>query len=90
MQDGAIRKVTEMSEDARHAMEGLLGRSLADDEAVSINVYKPAPTGELRHRATRSLLERIDKTAARAGGVPDQEIEAAIDEAADHVRRHPE
>jgi hypothetical protein len=90
MDNGALRKVTELPTDARHAMEHLLGRSLREDEAISINVYKPAPTGPAREDASGRLLERIDKTAQRARGVPEKEIEAAIDEAADHVRHHPE
>ena len=90
MQNGALRKVTELSADARHAMESILGRSLHEDEAISVNVYQPAPTGVAREDASRRLLERIDKTARRVQGVPDAEIDAAIDEAVDHVRHHPE
>jgi hypothetical protein len=90
MQNGALRKVTELSSDTRHAMESLLGRSLREDEAITINVYKPAPTGAARQQASQRLLERIDKTAERVKGSPESEIEAAIDEAADHVRHHPE
>ena len=90
MQDGALRKVTELSSDARHAMESLLGRSLREDEAIAINVYKPARTGAARQQASQRLLERIDMTAERVQGIQENEIDAAIDEAADHVRHHPE
>jgi hypothetical protein len=71
-------------------MEGILGRSLRDDEAVSITTYKLAPRGKAREEASRHLLERIDKTAERAAGVPEEQIDAAIDEAVDYVRRHSE
>ena len=90
MQNGALRKVTELSSDTRHAMEGLLGRTLREDEVSDINLYKLAPTGAARQEASQRLLERIDKTAERVKGIPESEIEAAIDEAADHVRHHPE
>ena len=90
MQDGALRKVAELPPDTRQAMERILGRALLEDEAIAINVYQPAPTGEARDEASRQLLERIDKTAQRAKGVSDKEIDAAIDEATDHVRHHPE
>jgi hypothetical protein len=90
MQNGALRKVAELSADARHAMESILGRPLRDDEAVAVNVYKPAATGAARDEASRRLRERIDKTAQRAHGVPETEVDAAIDEAVDHVRHHPE
>ena len=90
MQNGALRKVVELSADARHAMESIVGRPLRDDEAVSVNVYKPAPSGPAREAATRCLRARIDKTVLKVQGIPDTEIDAAIDEAVDHVRHHPE
>jgi hypothetical protein len=90
LENAVLRKVTELPADARHAMEHILGRSLREDESISINVYRPSPTGQARQEASRRLLERIDKTAQRASGVPEEEIEAAIDEATDHVRHNPE
>ena len=90
MQNGALRKVTELSVDTRQAMEGILGRSLREDEAISINVYNPAPTGKAREEASRRLLERIDKTTQRVKGVPEKEIDAVIDEALDRARHHRE
>ena len=47
-------------------------------------------TEELRQKLSRQLLDRVDKTAANAADVPDDEIDAAIDEATDHVRHNPE
>jgi hypothetical protein len=88
MQNGALCRVAELSADARHAMESMLGRPLRDDEAVSVNVYRPAPTGAARGDISRRLRERIDKTAKRVQGIPEAEIDATIDEAVDHVRHH--
>ena len=90
MQDGALRKVTELAAETRHAVERILGRSLREDEAISVNVYKPAPTGALREELSRRLLERIDKTAQKLQGIPEKEIDSAIDEAVDHVRHRKE
>jgi hypothetical protein len=90
VQDGALRRVAELPADARHAIEGMLGRPLREDEALSVNVYKPAPRGAVREGISRRLLERIDKTAKKVEGVPEAEIDAAIDEAVDYVRHHPE
>jgi hypothetical protein len=67
-----------------------IGRSLREDEAIAVNVFKSAPTGQAREDASRRLLERIDRTAQKARGIPEVEIDAAIDEAVDHVRHHPE
>jgi hypothetical protein len=71
-------------------MESILGRPLREDEAISVNTYRPAPTGRAREEASRRLLERVDKTAQKAMGIPDEQIDAAIDEAADYVRHHSE
>jgi hypothetical protein len=90
MKDAALRKVAELPPDTRHAMENIIGRSLREDEAISIHVYKPAPTGDAREEASHRLLERIDKTAQKVQGVPEEEIDAAINEATDYVRHHPE
>lgn len=53
-------------------------------------LIREGATGEAREEIFRRLFERIDNTAARASGVPDSEIDAAIDEAADFVRHHRE
>lgn len=90
MQTGALRRVTELSADTRHAMESILGRSLQEDEVISINTYKPASRGSAREEISHRLLERVDKTAQRVKQVPDEEIDAAIDEATDYVRHHSE
>jgi putative heme iron utilization protein len=71
-------------------MEGILGRSLQEDEVVSITTYKLAPRGRAREEASTRLLERIDKTAKRVEGESEKQIDAAIDEAADYVRHHRE
>ena len=90
MRKGVLHPVTELSAETRHAVESLLGRSLQEQEAICVNVYQPAPTGPAREEASRRLLERIDRTAARAEGVPEDEREAALEEAVDHVRHSPE
>jgi hypothetical protein len=90
MANGALHKVTELTSDTRHAMESVIGRSLREDEVITVNVFKPSPTGQARKEASRRLLDRIDRTAQKARGIPEGDIDAAIDEAVDHVRHHPE
>jgi hypothetical protein len=90
MHDGALRRVCELPQDARLMMERIVGRSLLEDEVIAVNVYKAAPIGPARVGATRLLIERIERTAQSASGVPEEEIDAAIDEAAEFVRHHPE
>ena len=84
-------RVRDLSPDQRVALEGLMGRRLRDDESLAIQasrVMKEAPVGEERARAYRDYLANCDKIARRADTVPDEELEAAIDEASHRVR-HP-
>jgi hypothetical protein len=89
----AIYKAHDLSPDYRRVVEALLGRGLDENESVIVrafggNIVQPAPTGKDRDEAFRRLRARIDETAQRADGVPEEEIDAAIDEAADYVRHH--
>jgi hypothetical protein len=84
----AIHKANELPSDARRVVERVLGRVLGPDEEVSIMALSPhgAPTGETRQELARQLEDRITRTAESVRGVPDDEQEAVIDEALNHVR----
>jgi hypothetical protein len=93
MQKSVIYQARELSPEMRRAAEVLLGGALDADEMITVRtskgrLLKEAPTGEVREEAFRRLFDRIDQTAKRAEGVPEEDIDAAIDEAVDHVR-HP-
>ena len=45
-------------------------------------------TGQAREDAFQKLFERIDNTAMRAEGVPEEKFNAAIYEAIDYVRHN--
>ena len=87
----AIHKAKELPSDARRAVEHVLGRALEPDEEVSIMAFPPhdAPTGEARQVLARQLEDRITRTAESVRGVPNDEQEAAINEALNHVRPKP-
>ena len=89
MHNNALRKAAQLTPPVRAAFESVLGRDLSDDETVSIHAYaaRPAPTDKAREAAYKRVLEFGDKLAQRAKDVPEQEIDAAIDEALDYVRR---
>ena len=91
MQNIAIHKANELPSDARRAVEQVLGRVLEPEEEVSIMAFSPhpAPTGEARQQIARQLQERITRTAEAVRNVPDDEQEAAIQEALDSVRPNP-
>lgn len=82
--------VKELSVEQRHAFESLLGRPLRDDEGLAIQpsvIVKSAPEGADRERAFREYLAHLDKLADRVKDIPEDEIDAVIDEAVDDVRR---
>ena len=87
----AIHKANELPSDARRVVERVLGRVLEPDEEVSIMAFSPhdAPTGEARQKLARQLEDRISRTAESVRHVPEDEQEAAIDEALNHVRANP-
>lgn len=88
-----VHSVKDMSADQRSAIESLLGRHLRDEEKLSIRpitVVKEAPTGEERTRAARLYLDSLDHMADRVKDIPDEELDAAINEALEYVRREPE
>lgn len=78
-----------MSTDQRLAIEDLLGRRLRDDEKLSIrpiSITKEAPPLTRRIEISepmRYYFHRIDEQRKNA---PEEEIDAAIDEALRHAR----
>ena len=86
--------VRNLPPDARRAVERLLGRGLDEDEEVTItvrpplNIIKPAPTGAERDEAFRLFIEQSNEISKRLENVPDEELEALIDEAYDVVHHH--
>ncbi len=92
MQNNALRTARELTPPVRAAFESVLGRRLADDETVSIHTYqaRPAPNGSARDAAYQRLIAFGDQLAQRVQGVPEEEIDAAMDEALDYVEDHPE
>ena len=86
-----VHKARDLSPDIRTAVEALLGRPLQDDESIAVKAFKgevvkPAPTGSLREKAFQRLQSRMDNTGRRLCGLPEGELDAAIDEAVETVR----
>ena len=88
MQTISIRRADELGNAARSAVESLLGRKVADEEHVTVMAY-PAQSAEGepdRKAAVQNLIEDLDSMSASASHVPDDEMDALIDEAIRHVR----
>ena len=88
MSNVLIHKARELKPQTRAAVEAELGRSLKDDEDVSIMAFASheAPTGEGRLRAGQKLktyFKRIDKQTAT---VTEEDAESALQEALKKAR----
>jgi hypothetical protein len=88
MENISINWARDLSASARTAIEKLLGRSLRDDEEVSIMALDPhpAPSGEARRASAERLKGALDQLAHKAKHVADEEFDAAVDEAMNHIR----
>jgi hypothetical protein len=84
-----VHSVKDMSDDQRLAVESLLGRQLRDEEKVSIRpipVTKDAPHLSRRLEISEAMRDYFARVDEQRKDVPDEEIEAAIDEALRHAR----
>ena len=85
--------VKNLSADQRIAVEGILGRALRDEESLIIRparMLKDAPTGPERACLFRRYQDHLDAFAERVKNIPENEIDSAIDEAAQHMQRQAE
>jgi len=73
----------------RSAVEQLLGRSIAPDEEISVAAVPPqrVPPSASRAAAAGNLEAFLNRRADKVDGLPEKEIDAAIDEAI-HAVRH--
>jgi hypothetical protein len=88
-----VHHVKDLSSDQRRAIESLLGRSLRENESVTIRpavVRKDAPQGEERARLAQHYQKHLDALAERVRDVPEEEIDLAIDEAIRKTRQQPQ
>ena len=89
MQNVSIQKASELPQVVKSAVEQLLGRPIAPDEEVSVAAVPPqrVPPSEGRAAVARNLEAFLNRRAGKVNGLPEEEIDAAIDEALHAVRR---
>ena len=89
MQTISIQKASELPAALKSAVEKLLGRSIAPDEEISITAVpqQRAPASESRAAVSRNLEALLDRRAAKVTGLPEEEIDASIEDAIRAVRR---
>jgi len=88
MQNVSIQKASELPQGVKSAVEQLLGRPIDADEEVSVIAVPPQqiPASENRAAIAQKLEEFMNRRAEKVRDVSDEEIDAAVDEAVDHVR----
>ena len=88
MSNVLIHKVSDLKAETRVALEAELGRSLQDDEEVSIMAFVPhaAPTGGAHTEAARKLQDHFNRIDQKLKGVPEEEVQEALDEAIRNAR----
>ena len=88
MHNVSIQKASELHPRLKSAVEQLLGRPIDADEEVSIAAVPPQQIAPSKNRA--SVAEKLEgflsRRAAKVSDVSDDELDAAIDEAIDHLR----
>jgi hypothetical protein len=90
MSDMISLPVNDIPEPDRRSLENLLGHPLSADQQVFIMVFSAGKIAdhETRRVATeriRRTLEEVDRRRA-AQGITEEEVDAAVDEAMEHVR----
>jgi hypothetical protein len=88
MQNISIQKASELPQPVKSAVERLLGRPIGPDEEVSIAAIPPqqVPPSESRAVLSQELEAFLNRRAEKIAEASDAELDAAIDEAVDHVR----
>ena len=83
-----VHRASELRIETRTALEAELGRSLQDDEEVSIMTFVPhtAPTGEARRKAGRNLQDHFHRIDQKLKGASPEKTAEALDEAIRNVR----
>ena len=88
MQNVSIQKASELPEVVKSAIEQLLGRSIDGEEEVSVVAVPPqqVPPSPNRAAVAQKLEAFLNRRAEKIGVVSDEEFDAAVDEAVNHVR----
>ena len=90
MPDHSVHKAGDLAGDERLLVERWLGRTLSDDETISVNACHPHPPADFADREVlrRKILAQAREIGSRAGEISDEALESLLHEAIDDVRGH--
>ena len=88
MQQSSLHSARKLSPPLRNALEQLLGRTLGDNEAISIRAYQPheAPSVEQQRAVAEELRHHFARIDKKTRGISESEQEEILDEAIRSVR----
>ena len=88
MQQSSLHSARELSPPVRSALEQLLGRTLNDNEAISVRAYQPheAPSLEEQTAIARDLRHYFAGIDEKAKDTSESEREEILDDAIRSVR----
>jgi hypothetical protein len=88
--ESIVRNVNQIEVAERKVYEQVLGQQLRDNQQVIIRVLSPGvvPDEQVRSAslARAADIARMGREQAAAQGVSEEEVDAALDEATQHVR----
>ena len=89
MQNVSIQKASELPQVVKSAVEQLLGRSIAPDEEISVSAVpaQRVPASESRASLAQHLEAFLNRRADKVSDLPEEEMDAAIEEGI-HAARH--
>ena len=88
MEQSALHSARRLSPPVRSALEQLLGRTLSDNEAISVRAYQPheAPSLEQQQAVADELRRYFAEIDEKTKDIPENEQEEILDEAIRAVR----
>ena len=88
MEQSSLHSARKLPQPIRIALERLLGRTLSDNEAISVRAYQPheAPSPEQQRHLIGELQSHFARIDERTKDIPDSEREEILDEAIRSVR----
>ena len=89
MRHVAVQRASDLEPAARAWLKNVLGREVEDNENVTVMAWRPhpAPVGPAREAAAARLRHSLDEVSRKPQAASDAELESAIDEAMNDVRR---
>jgi len=86
-----VHKARELTLEERLIVERWLGRSLGEEETLSLNVYSPhpAPSEPERQALRQQIISQARQIGSRAPELGEEEADALLEEALREIRRQP-